>query len=421
MSGAAAAGRLNDSARDVGATRQPVRVAGVGEAEPVAADPRSIPEIVLEVVQAALADAGIGYSDVDAVVTASVDLYDGLTASNIAVTEVVGAVMKPETRVAGDGIAALAHAACLLWSGAYETVLVVAHGKASMAPQDAVSRWALDPALLQSLEFGFDAYVGLQAQALAAADPGAVQRWARVAAVARGCSAAEVLNSPMVADPLRALMRAPDADGACAVVLRARPAVSSTEGAGSDGGSRGAVECAPRRSAPSALLRDVLLTGIGFDLDQHLPGDRDLIAWTSLTRAFGRALANAGVRLEEIDLVRTSCRYPHEAELFAAATGLELSDWRPEPVVPVAAGLSRLIAATRTLRGVCGVSGAVPDVATDTAGRAEGDREAIAPGNRGPRTALAHGTWGPAGQAHAVAVLQATEAAAGAALTGVQP
>ncbi len=344
----AAAGPGNGPAPEVGATRPDAFVSGVGETEPVAADPRSIPEIVLEAVESALADAGIGYSDVDAVVTASVDLYDGLTASNIAVTEVVGAVMKPETRVAGDGLAALAQAACMLWARSYETVLVVAHGKASMAPQDAISQWALDPVLLQSLGFGFDAYAGLQAQARAATDPGAVRRWAQAAAGARGCSAADVLDSPLIADPLRELMRAPDADGASAVVLTAR-------------------------QRPG-----VCLTGVGFDLDQHLPGDRELTAWTSLTRAFDRALRSARATREEIDFVEASCRFPHEVELFAAATGVRPGDWRTDGVVPVAAGLGRFITATRALRD--GVT---------------------------PRLALAHGTWGPAGQAHAVALLRA--------------
>lgn len=81
-------------------TRRPVFVAGCGQIGPVADDPRSIPEIVLQAVEGALEDAGITHKDIDAVVTASVDILDGLTASNIAVTEVVGAVMKPEARIA---------------------------------------------------------------------------------------------------------------------------------------------------------------------------------------------------------------------------------------------------------------------------------------------------------------------------------
>ncbi|MCP4299133.1 MAG: hypothetical protein GY783_00990, partial [Gammaproteobacteria bacterium] len=72
----------------------PVAIAGWGLSGPVPEDLRSIPEMALDAVQQALANAAMSYDDIDAVVTASVDVFDGLTASNIAVTEVVGAVMK---------------------------------------------------------------------------------------------------------------------------------------------------------------------------------------------------------------------------------------------------------------------------------------------------------------------------------------
>lgn len=325
-------------------TRSIAGIAGVGECGPVAEDPRAIAEMVLDAVEAALADAGCGFGDVDAVVTASVDLYDGLTASNIAVTEVVGAVMKPETRIAGDGLGALAHAACQVWAGAYETVLVVAHGKASMAPQEDVSEWAMDPVLLQPLGAGFLTCAGLQAQVLA--DHDSARRWAGRAARGRGCGADEVLASPVIADPLRELMRAPDADAAYAVVLRA--------------GS-----C------------DLTVAGVGFDLDVHAPGDRDLRSWPGLRRAFRRAVAGGAdcARNREFDVVEASCRFPHEEELFIDATGLVPTGDLYGGAAPVAAGLGRFVAATRALRAR-------------------------------PGRGLAHGTWGPAGQAHAVAVVE---------------
>jgi len=191
--------------------RIPVVVAGVGSTGPNVCDPRSIPEMVLEAVQAALSDAGIGCDDVDGVVTSSVDLFDGLTASNIAVTEVVGAVMKPETRIAADGLCAAVHATCQIRAGAYRTVLVVAHGKASMAPASALTPWAMDPVLLQPMGIDFDVCAGLQASVLAGDE--AERRWAARAVqrradaapggVAAPCTASDVLNSPPVAAPLR--------------------------------------------------------------------------------------------------------------------------------------------------------------------------------------------------------------------------
>lgn len=342
-----------------------VAVWGVGESGPTLDDPRSIPEIVLEAVEAALADAGLRHDDVDAVVTASVDLLDGLTASNIAITEVVGAVLKPETRIAADGLLAAIHGACLLRARAYETVLVVAHGKASLAPYWPLTAWALDPVHLQPLGVDFLVCAGLQARAVAGDDQEAEARWAEIAAkrrraadgrgVAPPCTAGEALHSPVVADPLRHELCAPLADGAAAVVL-----------------------CASEPDDSHAQLG-----GVGFDLSAHGPGDRDLTDWAGLRRAWSRALATHDGPPPALDLAEPSCVFPHEEELFSSA--LELGDdvvISPEGglfagFVPVAAGLSRLVAAVAALRD----------------GRA--------------RAAVAHGTWGPAGQGQAVAILEA--------------
>lgn len=234
--------------------RPDIVVAGIGETAPVPADSRSIPEMVLEAVEAALADAGIGYRDLDAVTTASVDVFDGITASNIAITEVVGAVMKPEARISADGLAAVAHAACEIWSGAYETVLVVAHAKTSIAPHQILTQWAMDPIHVQPLGVDFLTCAGLQARLLADRDPDAERRWAAIAAKRRAgaLSVDQILASPLVASPLRQGMCAVMGDGASAVVLRAEKKHPRTGSGGRRlrfGASR------PRRPRPHALER----------------------------------------------------------------------------------------------------------------------------------------------------------------------
>ena len=54
-------------------------------------------EMVLDAVELALEDAAISLAQIDAIVTSSIDLWDGRTASNFYLTEVVGSVLKPET------------------------------------------------------------------------------------------------------------------------------------------------------------------------------------------------------------------------------------------------------------------------------------------------------------------------------------
>lgn len=326
-------------------------------------DPRSIPEMVLAAVEGALADAGLGWDDIDAVVTASVDLFDGLTASNIAVTEVVGAVMKPETRIAADGLVAAIHAHHQLRAEAYETVLVVAHGKASMAPYWDLTAWAMDPIFLQPLGVDFLTFAGLQANLLADVDPTAVHRWAELAQRRTGLGGAtasieDILTSPILASPIRAGMAAPFGDGACAVILGTSPT---------------------DRSCPRVM-------GIGQDLATHGPDGRDLADWAGLGRAVTAALVGAGIDdpSDAFDVVEPSCLFPHEEELFRAAVGID-DDATISPTgglftgtAPVVSGLYRLLASVRAIEGRPGAK------------------------------ALAHGTWGPAGQGQAVMILEAT-------------
>lgn len=348
----------------------PLYIAGVGSVGPVAEDPRSIPEMVLEAVEASLADADLDYDSIDAVVTASVDLFDGLTASNMLVTEVVGAVMKPETRIAADGLGAIIHAACQLWAGSYETVLVVGHAKASMASHQELTQWAMDPLYQQPLGVDFQTCSALQASTIAGRDKLALRRWAETAAARRQSTktglrpplnADQVLASPIVASPLRQEMCAPLGDGACAVVLRTK-----------------------MRSIDSR--REIYLTGIGHDLAQHALGDREIGVWEGLHRACARAYAMSGICEPALafDLAEPSCLYPHEDELFVAASGigdttlLSPTGGLYAGYVPVVAGLSRLAEAFSFMNE-----------------------------QKSARRALVHGTWGPAGQGQAVVVLEA--------------
>lgn len=319
--------------------------------------------MVLAAVEGALADAGLDWDDIDAVVTASVDLFDGLTASNIAVTEVVGAVMKPETRIAADGLAAAIHSYHQLRAEAYQTVLVVAHGKASMAPYWDLTAWAMDPIFLQPLGVDFLTFAGLQANLLAVADPTAVHRWAelvqrRKEAGGTAASIEDILASPILASPIRTGMAAPLGDGACAVILGTSPT---------------------GRPCPRVM-------GTGQDLAAHGPDGRNLADWAGLGRAARVARAGAGIddSRDAFTVVEPSCLFPHEEELFRAAVGIG-GNTLISPTgglfagtAPVVSGLSRLLASARAIEGK--------------------------PGAR----ALAHGTWGPAGQGQAVMILEAT-------------
>jgi len=375
-------------------------VIGVGQTAYESAKPsQAIPEMVLEAVERALDDARIGMEDIDAVVTASVDLWDGRTASNIQVTEVVGAVMKPEARVAGDGLLAAIHAAMTVAAGAYGTVLVAAHCKMSEGQHWACSSWALDPICQQPLGLDFLSAAGLQARAYAERHGVGPSRWARVveknarsaranplAPRAAALSAPDVLASPMIADPLRALDAAPATDGACVVIL-----------------------ASPERARSLRGEKTVALLGAGYACEAHYLGDRDLTATDALTAASRRAYAMAAIERPSGDLQLVECSeaFSYQELLWSEGLGLcppgegarllEEGVTRPGGRLPVNPSGGMLGGSPFVVAGLARLAEAVLQVRGEAAGRQVA----------GVRRALAHGSHGPAGQHHSVVVVGA--------------
>ncbi len=303
---------------------EPVSILGVGRTDYDPKPAMAIPEMVHRAVQAALTDAGLTMADVDARVTASVDLWDGLTASNVAVTEVVGAVMQPEARVAGDGLLAVCHAAMSILAGAYKVVLVAAHCKASMGDRWAITNWTFDPIYQQPLGLGDLAAAALQASVLGLAPP----------------------------------LPCPPADGAAALILS-------------------------RSFTSHSALHTPHLIGLGWALDEHYLGDRDLADSPALREAARRAYALAGIADPNRDLSFTelSDHFDYQRALWASALGLDSfpsinpSGGLAKGVPPFVAGLDRLVEVVLRLR-------------------------------ESPGTALAHGCWGPAGQGQAITLVR---------------
>jgi acetyl-CoA C-acetyltransferase len=375
-------------------------VIGVGQTAYESSKPhQAIPEMVLEAVERALGDARIGMDEIDAVVTASVDLWDGRTASNIQVTEVVGAVMKPEARVAGDALLAAIHAAMTVAAGAYGTVLVAAHCKMSEGQHWACSNWAVDPICQQPLGLDFLSAAGLQARAYEARHGVGAAQWARVVEKSsrsaranplapRGParSAAEVLASPVIADPLRALDAAPAADGACVLIL-----------------------ASPERAKSLGSHAPVALLGAGYACEPHYLGDRDLTATAALAAASRRAYAMAGIAgpLGEIQVVECSEAFSYQELLWCEGLGLcgagegarllEDGITVPGGRLPVNPSGGMLGGSPFVVAGLARLAEAVLQVRGEAAGRQVA----------GVRRAVAHGTHGPAGQHHSVVVVGA--------------
>jgi acetyl-CoA C-acetyltransferase len=306
--------------------------------------------------------------------------------------------MKSEARVAGDGLLAAYYASMQILAGAFDTTLVVAHCKGSEGAHYALTNWTFDPIYQQTLGLDYLSAAALQARCYMHRYGISPTQCARVVVKnrrnARHNTAAQapaeltvedVLNSPLLADPIHELEAAPVSDGACAVIL------------------------ASEETARSLSSRPVWIRGVGSSVDAHYLGDRDLADCEALTVAAQKAYRMAGVTdpRREIDVAEISEAFSYQELLWTEGLGLcprghggrlvEEGITASDGALPVnpsggmlsgnpffVAGLTRVVEAVLQVRGQAG------------------ERQI-----RNVRTALAHGTQGPCGQAHAVMIVGA--------------
>ena len=354
-------------------------------------------DMVFEVANAALKNAGILREDVGTVVTASTDYLDGRTISNVFLSMAVGAMLKDESKVEEDGAFALHYAMMRLQSGAHDIALVEAHTQASTFNPHQVSFYTLDPLFDRQIGVLNDAAMaGLQARMYMEAN-GVSEEEVALVAVKNLANAAhnpnahrrmpdvtveEVLNSKLLYDPIRELTMSPISDGAGAVVL--------------------AVE----EKAREITDRPVWIEGVGSCADAYIR-DRRLTSLDSLKKAAARAYQMAGIKdpFTELDLAEVTERYAHEELMIYEALGLcregkgkslmenGVTGFDGEfPVNPSGGALAAdPICATGLIR--------IIEAAKQIRGEAEGYQVP------GVKRALAHGQFGMCAQKNAVLIL----------------
>jgi acetyl-CoA C-acetyltransferase len=229
--------------------KRPVAVLGVGQTHHKSRrSDLSIPGLVREAADRALADAGLEYSDIDAVVFGKApDMLEGVMQPEQFLVGAVGGHMKPMIRIhtagsvgASTALAAVSHVA----SGLFERVLTVAWEKQS----EGNAMWALSPTMpftapLVAGAGGFFApYVRAWIKrtgcplhigplvAVNARDNATRNEYAHLR---EPLTLDDVLQSPVLWDPIRYGETCPSSDGACALVV----------------GSESAAKKAPRKPA----------------------------------------------------------------------------------------------------------------------------------------------------------------------------
>ena len=273
---------------------------------------QAITEMVFEIVQKALNDAGVGRDDLDSIVTSSVDLWDGRTASNQMLADVVGSIMKPESRVAGDGLGAALQGMMTILAGASEITLVVSQCRGSMGDPYGISNWVFDPIYQQPLGLDYLSASALQANHYMNRLGVTQEDCARVvvknlsdainnpyAQVTREITVDEVMDSPMWAYPIKEMDSAPVSDGACALVL------------------------ASQEKAKTLSNKPVWILGVGSCVESHSLGDRDLSDGEALVKASQKAYEMAGIHdpLKELDVAELSAAFSYQEPLWTELLG----------------------------------------------------------------------------------------------------
>ena len=220
--------------------KRPVAVVGVGQTHHKSRrSDVSMAGLVREAVDRALLDAGLEYSDIDAVVFGKApDMLEGVMQPEQFLVGAVGGHMKPMIRIhtagsvgASTALAAVSHVA----SGLFERVLTVAWEKQS----EGNAMWALSPTMpftapLVAGAGGFFApYVRawikrtgcpLEIGPLVAVNARDNATRNEYAHLREPLTLQDVLESPILWDPIRYGETCPSSDGACALVVASESA-----------------------------------------------------------------------------------------------------------------------------------------------------------------------------------------------------
>src|SRR5882762_8097038 len=205
----------------------------------------SMPGLLREAIDRAMADAGVGWDEIEAVVLGKApDLFEGVMMPELFLADAIGATGKPLLRVhtAGSvGGSTAVVAASMIQAGVHRRVLAVAFEKQS----ESNAMWALSitPPFAMPVLAGAGGYFAphIRAYIRRSGAPGHIG--AMVAAKDRRNGARnpyahlrqadmttdKVLASAMLWDPVRYDETCPSSDGACAVVLGDQAAAEASD------------------------------------------------------------------------------------------------------------------------------------------------------------------------------------------------
>ncbi len=222
-----------------------VAIVGVGYTPFRASSPEaSFREMIFEAAVRAYEDAGIEPGQVDTFVSVSEDYHEGTAIVDEYVPDQLGAVLKPVHTIAADGITALGAIFLQLQTGEFDIAVLEGRSKASNVLYPAyIDAMALDPVYVRPFDFHPRFVAGMEMRAFLDASGNTAEQTASVAVKNRGngqrnemaayggsLSVNDVMNSRIVADPLREGQCARTADGSIVMVLATEAAAEKMKG-----------------------------------------------------------------------------------------------------------------------------------------------------------------------------------------------
>jgi len=262
---------------------------------------RSLEEMIYDTAQLALADASITIEDIDGIVVAANDQFDGRSISVMMASGPVGGVDRDIMSTPSASEHAFILGALRVATGQFRTQLVVAWSPTEASSMSEAQRLATDPYFHRALPLDELSSHALQASAIERAQPNA-----RIAAEAiaeknraHGCAA---WPDPPV-DARHGPLRWP---------------ITPTMTTAPVTGSVGMVLASPDFIAERGLRNAAWLEGMGWATEPSFLGDRDLRFAPALAAAARRAYASAGVSdpSSAFDLAEVTDATPY-AELLA--------------------------------------------------------------------------------------------------------
>jgi acetyl-CoA C-acetyltransferase len=329
------------------------------------------------------------------IITCSDDVFDARTISNNGMTDVVGAHFRGEEKMAQESINGLGYAMACILSGHDDVILYMGHCKESQTESRRMNmNLAFDPFYCRPLGMDFINANAMQARSYMKKSGVGDEHLAKVVLRSRAnakknpfarenapVSEKDVLNSPMLADPIRELHYYPVTDWAYGMLL-----------------------CCEERVG-EFTDNPVWITGYGSCMDSYFLGDRDLVSNFSLKNASRRAYAMAGVKdpTKEIGVFELCDHAAYQMPMWAE--GLGIADDGAGGKWIDGGGMEKFNVNTSggMLNGnplLLGGAARAIECSHQLRGEA-GERQV-----KGVKKALAHGSYGAAGQHQAVVIME---------------